>query len=403
MLQDGGVAAVVGIKERYVFYVAPLLALGFALYASRGWPLRIAHLAITAALVVVSVRVPLSSFTAPQAINASPILYAVVWLGRRLGAMGDAATAVAAAVAVMSGVAVVASRRPRLATPVVLGLALLATGAASAGAVALVVSTTRTERNAVLPSDPSWIDHARVGRTVLLQSAGGSRMASLQELFWNRSVDRVMLLPGALPIDAFNTQSVKVTGDGSLLSGGRPVTTPLLVDEYGSTVRLRDAKLVRSGPSAALWVPAGRPKLSLYAAGRYYDGWLAGSGEIRLWPEKPGERLSGWLSMRLTAPRDSDATTLTFRPPGTTPTLVRLRPGTTRRVKLAVCGAGVAEINYRASAYRLVGLRIVSVKSTEPVFTPNPSACPSADRSAPGTAHSCHFDDFPSDNGKSCR
>src|SRR5206468_24995 len=40
------------IQERYVFYAVPLIGLAFALYAGRGWPLRLPHLALAAALVL---------------------------------------------------------------------------------------------------------------------------------------------------------------------------------------------------------------------------------------------------------------------------------------------------------------------------------------------------------------
>ena len=50
------------IQERYVFYAAPLLVLSFALYACRGWPLRLPHLALAAGLVLISVRLPLSGY-----------------------------------------------------------------------------------------------------------------------------------------------------------------------------------------------------------------------------------------------------------------------------------------------------------------------------------------------------
>ena len=52
----------------------------------------------------------------------------------------------------MSVVAVLASRRPRRCTPVVLGLALMATAAASAGAVALDVQSTKNLRRIVFPA-----------------------------------------------------------------------------------------------------------------------------------------------------------------------------------------------------------------------------------------------------------
>ena len=51
----------------------------------------------------------------------------------------------------MTAVAVLASRRPRFGTPVVLGFALLATGAASAGAVAFDVQNTARVKKAYLP------------------------------------------------------------------------------------------------------------------------------------------------------------------------------------------------------------------------------------------------------------
>ena len=187
---------------------------------------------------------------------------------------------VAAAVGLLSVVAVLASRRPRLGTPLVLGLALLATGAASAGAVALDVQSTGTLRRSSLPADPSWVDRFHLGKVTLVQAYSGSRGISLQELFWNRSIKRVVLLPGATPFDSFRTDRADVGDDGSLTVAGRPLGGALLVDTFGSTVRLQGARLLQAGPTAALWTPerSARPRLRLYAAGRYSDGWLASAG-----------------------------------------------------------------------------------------------------------------------------
>ena len=376
------------IQERYVFYAVPLLGICFALYGSRGWPLRIAHLAIAAVLVLVSVRLPLSGYAIPATMNGSPLLYAVYWLAERLGRPGDAASLVAAAVGVMSGIAVLVSTRPRLGTPVVLGLAVIATGAASAGAVAFDVGVTQRQKQAFLPNDPSWVDHARVGRTVLLQSWGGIRAASLQELFWNRSIDRVLLLPEALPIDSFGDERVSVGDDGTLLTRGRPVPGALLVDQYGSTVRLRGARKLEAGPTSALWVPAGRARLSLYVTGRYHDGWLADRGTVYVWPEAPARPLAGWLSTRLTATREAGVARITFGLPGGQRTSVPLRPGVPQRVNIAVCATGKWRATYRSSIRQLVNLRLVSVRATAPVFTPSPSACPTPQplRRSSGTA-----------------
>ena len=362
------------IQERYVFYAVPLIGLCFALYASRGWPLRLPHLALAAALVLVSVRLPLSAYAVPATVGGSPILYAVYWLTGRLGSSGDAAGVVAAAVGLMSAITAVASRRPRLGTPLALGLALLAAGAASAGAVAFDVQNTRLAKERYLPADPSWVDRARVGDVSLLQAWGGSRAASLQELFWNRSIGRVLLLPGAGPFDRFGARAVHVNDDGSLVAGGRPVTEPLVVDTFGSVVRLRGARLVEKGPTATLWAPAGRPRLALYAVGRYYDGWLANGGAIYLWPAAKGGVLSGRLTMWLTAP-GGGGVTITFQSPGGRRTRVHLRPGSPKRVSIAVCAAGSAYVTYRSPLREIVGARAVSAKATAPTFTPDRAAC----------------------------
>ena len=195
----------------------------------------------------------------------------------------------------MTLVAVLGSRRPRFGTPVVLALALLATGAASAGAVIFDVQNTAAVRRAFLPVDPSWVDRAQLGDVTLLQSFSGGRGNTLQELFWNRSITRVALLPGAARFDSFRTERVRVADDGSLTVNGRPLAGPLLADIYGSTVRLQDARVVGRSQTATLWLPdrSGRPRLRLYAIGRYSDGWLAKSGAIYMWPSVPGRRVSG--------------------------------------------------------------------------------------------------------------
>jgi hypothetical protein len=373
------------IKERYVFYLVPLAGICFALYAKRGWPARVPHLALAAALLVLSVRVPLSGFAIAATINASPILFGVYWLRVKLGGPGNAASLVAAAVGLMTVVAVLASSRPRLGTPVVLGLALLATGVASAGAVALDVANSSSVRRSTLPGDPSWVDRAHVGDVTLLQSARGSRGAALQELFWNRSITRVALLPGATRFDVFRTQAVRVADDGSLTVNGRPLGGPLLVDTFGSAVRLWGARELESGPTATLWVPdrLEQPRLRLYAQGMYHDGWLADTGAVYLWPEEAGGTVSGWIAMRLTAPEELGAMTLTFTLPTHRAVRVQVAPGSWTHVRLPVCATGRARLAFRSSVRAISGVRLVSARTTLPVFTRSASAC----RSSAPTRH----------------
>jgi len=55
------------IQERYVFYLIPLVATCFGLYAARGFPYRRLHAALALGLLVLAVRVPLSEWGAARA------------------------------------------------------------------------------------------------------------------------------------------------------------------------------------------------------------------------------------------------------------------------------------------------------------------------------------------------
>jgi hypothetical protein len=376
-LLQASLAAGREIQERYVFYAAPLLVLSFALYAGRGWPLRLPHLALAACLVLLSVRLPLSGYAVLSTLNGSPILFGVYWLTGRLGTAGDASAVVAGAVLLMMLAAVLGSRRPGLGTPVVLGLALLATGAASAGAVIFDVQNTAAVKRALLPVEPSWVDRAQLGNVTMLQSFSGGRGNTLQELFWNRSITRVALLPGAAPFDSFRTERVRVGDDGSLTVNGRSLSGPLLADIYGSTVRLQDARVVGRSQTATLWVPggSGRARLRLYAIGRYSDGWLAKYGAIYVWPRTPGSRVSGWISMRLAASRLAGAATITFQFGEHARRTLRIEPGRPQVLRVPLCAARNARVTYRSKKVTLVGVRAVTVRATAPVFTPSASAC----------------------------
>jgi cell shape-determining protein MreD len=372
-----GVAGLNEIKERYLFYLVPLVGICFALYARRGWPLRLPHLVLAAGLVVVSVRAPLSNFAAAETINASPILYGVYWLTHELGRESSASLIVAAAAALLSGLGVAGSRRPQIGTPLALALALFATAAASAGAVAFDVNSTSAVRRAYLPADPSFVDSSGLRNVALLQSWGGRRIPTLQQLFWNRSLTRLLLLPGAGPVDVFRDDRVDLGADGSLLVGGTPYRGPLLVDGFGSYVRLRGAREVAQGPVSTLWAPAGKPRLELYAIGRYFDNWLADVGAVYIWPQAKGAKISGWLSMRLTAPPEAGKVTLRLQLPGGKRTTVHVHPGAMQRLNVAVCGNGSRYwyMTFHSSAFGWDDSRRVSVKATAPVFTPSPSAC----------------------------
>ena len=78
------------VQERYAFYALPLLGLAFGLYASRGWPLRILHAGLAAALLSVTALFPLSGYTPGDGKTHSAFLLAT---GRLEQLVGDSAGA----------------------------------------------------------------------------------------------------------------------------------------------------------------------------------------------------------------------------------------------------------------------------------------------------------------------
>ena len=168
----------------------------------------------------------------------------------------------------------------------------------------------------------------------------------MEQLFWNRSVRRVVLLPGAEDVDFFRSPRLSVTADGRLLRDGRGLTGSLLIDGYGGTIMLADAERLASSQSFTLWRTNGPGRLSLYLAGRYSDGWLSGVGRMYLWPSAPGTPIRRRVSLTLTAPTASDGMTIRFTEPGKRAREVRLEPGRPRSVTFDVCSRAAWPLPY---------------------------------------------------------
>jgi hypothetical protein len=98
---------------------------------------------------------------------------------------------------------------------------------------------------------------------------------------------------------------------------------------------------------------------------------------IYVWPRVPGTRVSGWLSMRLTAAPVVGPVMLTLQFAEHKRTTVRVRPGQPETIRIPVCAATDAHVTYFSKKLALVGLRAVTVKATRPVFTPSRAACSS--------------------------
>jgi hypothetical protein len=362
-------------QERYLFYVLPLAAICFGLYASRGWPYRLQHSLLAAGAVTVAAVVPLSGYAAADEKMHSPLLYGTYRVEQWLGSPGDGSLAIAL-VATLAVAALVASTfRPRIATAVGLGLAVSLCLGYSTAATVFDLESTSSARHAFFGRDPSWIDHARLGHVTLLRNVGGQRGASFQQLFWNRSLTDIALMPGATEIDPFPVATVSVASDGTLLVGARPLTGPLLVDENAVTMRLRGARKVASAPGFWLYRPVGRPRVSLLFVGRYHDGWLSNQGIVRIWPRPGRDRLRGTLMLELRGPAQAAATTVRFKVPGRGDVTVAV-PHEGVMVRLPVSARGPWTLEFESPITGYVGLRPVSVEASVPRLVPGPCRCP---------------------------
>jgi hypothetical protein len=372
LLEAGLVGAVEHAQERYVFYALPLVGIAFCLYAARGWPARTYHALLAALLLTASAVVPLAGFAAAEGKSHSPFLLAAFRVEEWVGTPGTGSLLLAAGAAALLAVGVLLSRTPRLGASVALSLAIAAAGTASAAAVAFDNRNAGAVRTAFLPEDPSWVDSQAVDDVVLVRGPQGVKTEALEQLFWNRSIDRVALLPGAEQLDHVHSPTLRVRGDGTLLLGDRPLRSPLLVDGYSGTLRLADADILGSSPSFALWQPRGDARLSLYFAGRYGDGWLAGAGRLYVWPGRPGGVLAGRLELPLAAP-PADVT-LRFRAKGAPAVAVELSAGERRTVSFPVCSHGPWHLTFISEDRGFVGGRVVSAQAGEPRLVPG--RCP---------------------------
>jgi hypothetical protein len=145
---------------------------------------------------------------------------------------------------------------------------------------------------------------------------------------------------------------------------------PLLVDSRAAAIDLRGAERVGSSPAYDLWRPAGTPRLATAAFGWYWDGWLGSAGTYIVW--RP--RVEGRLRFRVTAPRTTGDSTLTIRV-GAERRTIPLRAGEPRWVEIASCGRGPWRAVVNSSTIVFGSDRVLSVRSTRPVWTPDPGAC----------------------------
>ncbi len=360
------------IQERYFFSAVPLIALLFGLYAKAGFPHPRVHALLAGAALALSARVPLAGFSAGEGKSNSPLLFAVGLLEQELGNVGTASLIVAGVVGILSLLAATAVFFPRKAAPILLCAAVAASVVVSIGTVSYGHRSSAHSYAFLLSPDASYVDRAELGSVALLETPLNTRSFSSLQLFWNRSLERVLLMPNASPPDAFAADHVQVRDDGSLGIGDDVYEGPILVDTFGATSDFRGVEQVDRRRTYTLFAPTGTPRLALYTTGRYFDGWLGLSGEIHVWPAD--RQLSGRLETSLSLPPGFPASTLRFKARGETQT-VTVRPGKPTLVSLPVCSEGPWSATFDGSASTFLGDRLVTVLSTRPVYAPDSGAC----------------------------
>ena len=334
-------------QERYLFTLVPLLAIAFGLYVKRGLPLRVPVGLCSAALLLLAARIPLSGYAAAHNKDDSPTLWAVLRF-EAIVSVGNGALAIALVAAGLSGIAALAAFKKLPAAIAVLA-ALAACCALSAGASSYDHLSSTSLRHSLNP-DLRWVDHAHLGDVDLLAPPGARKEQSWEQLFWNTSVKRLLLL-GSPPLDQFDTKFVRVARDGRLLVDGRPDRRPLLVQTYASTVQMTGVQRLRRDVIFDLYRPAGTPRLRLVAAGRFPDKWLAPQGAITVWTKTPGT-----LTLVVTMPRGTRVTPMHFNG-----RLVRVRPGKRTTLRFHVPGGGPWSLHFRSKSQGYLGDRSVSV------------------------------------------
>ena len=334
-------------QERYLFTLVPLLAVAFGLYVRRGLPWRVPVGLCSGALLLLAARVPLSGYAAAHNKDDSPTLWAVLRL-EALVSVGNGALALALVAAALSAIGALAAFR-KLPAAVAVVAALAACCALSAGASSYDHLSSTSLRHSLSP-DLRWVDAAGLGSVDLLAPPGARKEQSWEQLFWNTSVKRLLLL-GSPPLDQFDTKIVRVAPDGRILVDGRADRRPLLVQTYASTVEMTGVQRVRRDVIFDLYRPAGTPRLRLVAAGRYPDKWLTPRGAITVWT-----KTAGTLTLVVTMPRGTQATPMRFNN-----RLVLVRPGKRLTLRFHVPGGGAWSLHFRSRKQGYLQDRAVSV------------------------------------------
>jgi hypothetical protein len=347
-------------QGRYLLGLAPIIPIAFGLYLRNGRRARVPVMLISTLLFILVARLPLSGFAVGTGSTDSPFLWAIDRLSAIMGT-GSSSLLVAVFCGCAALVAVLVANGLRARIALVGCLFFLVLG--SVAATAEDISRSHLAQREYVSPQPTWIDDAHVGDVTAVATALSPPGLLVEQLFWNQSITREVVMSNAAPTDVFASAPVYVGHGGALETPSGPIRTAVLWNQHGATAEFQGGRLVASTDSFALWKPSGVARLSLLETGRYRDGLLAGSGYLALWP-RPGGRLRGRVSFTVTLPRMFKPAKLTIDS-----RTVSLRPAESKRFSFCIDTSHEWKVAYHGSVTFLPDFRQVSVRQTVPRLT----------------------------------
>ncbi len=290
------------VEERNLIYIAPLLFVGTAIVLERRRLNPIA-LALASTYVLYLVGYALyhavgSAYEMGIQLYSDALGFAILQQGNRYISLTPGVGRIILIAIIAAGVAVLAAQqrirnRPRLATTLVVFVAVGALGWSVTGEVSAAIGTVSIDRDAAhtLQHPFSWVDDANGQQpTVYIGEGEFDQRPEWMLEFWNRSIHRVTSLDGSV-LGPGPAGGPDLTKRGTLLWGGGanydyavedwcnpvlPGGTPWpCVDTAGAIV---GSHVYRAGGGTRLWklVRLAKPnRLRAQTTGIYPDGWTA--------------------------------------------------------------------------------------------------------------------------------
>lgn len=346
------------VQERYLVALVPLAGLLCAVWVDRGMPRRSIAVGLAVVLAASYAAYDLTQWASTH----SPTLRALDQLEQGVG--DPILVRVGLSGLALLAILLIGFRRGGA----LLAVAIAVSAGLSVGAYLSDRTNAREVREARLPAAKDWLDRAGIGPTAVLHPPGAERAPALQQLFWNRSLDQVVELEGADPLDFFATTRARISRDGRLLVAGRPVRSPLLVPWQGAALTLEGARVLRRLRDFELVRPTGSLRVATLISGRSRDGWAGPRATVRAWPSTFGagpRRLAFVVSLpetlqhavRLRLAGAGAARQLTIQPGAEVPVSIALSGS--KPLRLVLEGKPTFEIGSRRVAFMVTRPRVL--------------------------------------------